>query len=63
MAVSQHQQMLMSYLTQDGKESKCPLGYSVQVRYVTSNWFGEKLLVPIGDEYKYTKIVAPHFYL
>ena len=43
-------------------QASCPTGYKVQQRYLTSNWCGEKLLVPIDDEYKYTKVLAPDFH-
>lgn len=42
-------------------QASCPIGYKIQERYLTSNWCGEKLLVPIKNEYKYTKIESPDF--
>ncbi len=47
------------FQTKREAESKCPIGYSVQQRYSTRNWFGETSLVPFEDEYKYTKIGIP----
>jgi hypothetical protein len=42
-------------------ESKCPIEYTVQERFLTSNWFGKPSLVPVDDEYKCTKIGSPDF--
>lgn len=39
-------------------ESKCPIEYTVQERFLTSNWFGKPSLVPVDDEYTYQSRVT-----
>lgn len=54
-------QVDVSFKTKREAESKCPIEYTVQERFLTCNWFGKPSLVPVDDEYTYTKIGSPDF--